>query len=171
MARRRALASGLLALGVLVAALASAARASEWGLITPGQTTSEAVRGRYGNATRVDRQKVDGFDTQSWVYEAAQAPTGVERMTVEFGLKDASGYRPDVVRDFKIEPRPGTFNRGIIVSGWGPPDKVGRDNERDIFLYQEGLLVYFDPEGWNATLMVFTLPQPERAEDAAKPKP
>jgi hypothetical protein len=27
-------------------------------------------------------------------------------------------------------------------------------------LYKDGLLVYFDKEGWNATLMIFTVPQP-----------
>ncbi|HEV8472029.1 MAG TPA: hypothetical protein VGR82_04560 [Methylomirabilota bacterium] len=171
MAPARALVPALLALVVLATALASAARAAEWGLITPGKTTMAAVRARYGTATRVDRLKIEGFDTQTWVYEGEHAPTGVQRLTVEFGLKDAGGYRGEVVRDFKIEPRPGTFNRGIIMSGWGPPDKIGRDNDRDVFLYQEGLLVYFDPEGWNASLLVFTLPQPERAEDAAKPKP
>jgi hypothetical protein len=37
---------------------------------------------------------------------------------------------------------------------------MGRENENDIFLYREGLLVYFDQSGWNARLMVFTLPQP-----------
>jgi len=162
-----------LAVVVLVVALlgAAPARAAEWGLIVPGTTTMDAVRARYGEATRVDRQKVDTFDTQTWVYEGERAPRGIERLTVEFGLKTAIAYRPDVVRDFRLEPRGATFNRGIIVSGWGPPDKVGRDKDRDVFLYYEGLLVYFDPEGWNAQLMVFTLPQPEPAADAAKPKP
>ena len=167
----RALGAVLLALAMLATALTGVARAAEWGLIIPGKSTVETVRARYGNATRADRQKIEGFDTQSWVYEGEQAPTGVQRLTVEFGLKDASGYRAEVVRDFKIEPRPGTFNRGIIMSGWGPPDQVGRDNDRDVFLYQQGLLVYFDPEGWNAMLLVFTLPQPERAEGGARPKP
>jgi hypothetical protein len=171
MARGRALAGTVLALALLAVALAFAVHAAEWGLIVPGTSTFDAVRERYGAATRVDRQKVEGFDTQTWTYEGEQAPVGMQRMTVEFGLKSASGFRPDVVRDFKIEPRPGAFNRGIIVSGWGPPDKIGRTNDRDVFLYQEGLLVYFDPEGWNAIMMVFTLPQPEPAEGAAKPKP
>jgi hypothetical protein len=37
---------------------------------------------------------------------------------------------------------------------------MGRENGQDIFLYREGLLVYFDEAGWNAKLMVFTVPQP-----------
>ena len=37
---------------------------------------------------------------------------------------------------------------------------MGRENENDLFLYREGLLVYFEPSGWNANLMIFTVPQP-----------
>jgi hypothetical protein len=155
---------------VVLAAGVGAARAAEWGLIAPGTTTMDSVRERYGTATRVERQQIEGFDTQAWVYEGEQAPTGLRRLTVDFGLKRGEKYQPEVVRDFRIEPHGSTFNRGIIVSGWGPPDKVGRDNDRDVFLYTEGLLIYFDKEGWNAEMMVFTLPQPD-GEKPAPPKP
>jgi hypothetical protein len=134
--------------------------AAEWGLIRPGDTTKDAVRARYGLPTRVDRQKVETYDTEAWIYEGERAPIGLERLTVEFGLLQQDKYQPDVVRAFRLEPKPGTFNRGVIANGWGFPDRMGRENDRDIFLYRDGLLVYFDETGWNAKLMVFTLPQP-----------
>jgi hypothetical protein len=149
----------LLAIVALLAGF-GLAQAAEWGLIRPGVTTKEGVRGRYGPPTRTDRQKVESYDTENWTYEGEQAPTGVERLTVEFGLLQQDKYQPDVVRAFRLEPKPGTFNRGVISNGWGFPDRMGRENDRDIFLYRDGLLVYFDEGGWNATVMVFTLPQP-----------
>jgi hypothetical protein len=141
-------------------ALAAPVGAAEWGLIRPGVSTTETVRARYGAPSRVDRQKVDNYDTESWVYEEPRAPAGVGRMTVEFGLLQAEKYRPEVVRALRLEPKPGTFNRGVVTNGWGFPDRMGRENKNDIFLYRDGLIVYFDPSGWNAQLMVFTLPQP-----------
>lgn len=149
-----------LLLAALVLLAGQPAGAAEWGLIRPGTTTRDEVRARYGSPTRMDRQKVETYDTESWIYEAEQAPTGLERLTVEFGLLQQDKYHPDVVRAFKLEPRPGAFNRGVIANGWGFPDRMGRENDRDIFLYRDGLLVYFDESGWNAKLMVFTLPQP-----------
>jgi hypothetical protein len=155
MRRRRAL---LVAL--LLVAPTTPVRAAEWGLIRPGVSTTEVMRARYGAPTRVDRQKVDNYDTENWIYEGDRAPVGVERLTVEFGLVQQEKYRADVVRAFRLEPKPGTFNRGVVTNGWGFPDRMGRDGEQDIFLYREGLLVYFDEAGWNAKLMIFTLPQP-----------
>jgi hypothetical protein len=144
----------------LLIALAVPALAAEWGQIRPGVSTTETVRGLYGAPTRVDRQKVDNYDTENWIYEGPKAPVGVERLTVEYGLVQAEKYRPEIVRAFRLEPRPGTFNRGVITNGWGFPDRMGHEDQRDIFLYREGLLVYFEPAGWNAQLMIFTLPQP-----------
>ena len=155
---RARLAAALFALVVL--ALTTPTGAAEWGLIRPGETTTGAVRAKYGTPTRVDRQKVDNYDTESWVYEGPKAPTGIERMTVEFGLLRADKYQPEIVRAIRLEPRPGTFNRGVVTNGWGYPDQMGRENENDLFLYREGLLVYFEPSGWNANLMIFTVPQP-----------
>jgi hypothetical protein len=147
---------------LLVALLlvAGPAPAAEWGLIRPGVSTMDSLRAQYGAPTRVDRQQVESYDTEVWVYEGPMAPTGMERLTVEFGLVQQEKYRADVVRAFRLEPKPGTFNRGIVTNGWGFPDRMGRENQSDIFLYREGLLVYFDEAGWNARLMVFTLPQP-----------
>jgi hypothetical protein len=149
-----------LLVALLLVAPTTPVRAAEWGLIRPGVSTTEAMRARYGAPTRVDRQKVDNYDTENWIYEGDRAPVGVERLTVEFGLVQQEKYRADVVRAFRLEPKPGTFNRGVVTNGWGFPDRMGRDGEQDIFLYREGLLVYFDEAGWNAKLMIFTLPQP-----------
>jgi hypothetical protein len=108
----------------------------------------------------VAREKVEGYDTENWTYEGAQAPTGLVRLMVEFGLVRADTFRREVVRAFRLEPRPGTFNRAVVTNGWGFPDLMGREGESDLFLYKEGLLVYFDRQGWNAQLMIFTVPQP-----------
>jgi hypothetical protein len=134
--------------------------AAEWGLIRPGVSSMSTLRAQYGQPTRVDRVKVEQYDTENWIYEGNRAPRGVERLTLEFGLLQQEKYRPEMLRAFRLEPKPGTFNRGVITNGWGYPDRMGRENNSDIFLYRDGLLVYFDEAGWNAKLMVFTLPQP-----------
>ena len=78
-------------------------------------------------------------------------------------------YQANVVRDFRIEPLPGGFTRTIVTLGWGPPDRSGRDGDTDIFIYLEGLIVYFDDTGQNAKLMLFTVPQPrDPAEEPAR---
>jgi hypothetical protein len=144
----------------LVMLLASPCAAAEWGLIRPGVSTMESVRPQYGTPSRVLREKVDGYDTESWVYEGTAAPTGVVRLIVDFGLVLEEKYRREAVRALRLEPKPGTFTRGVVTQGWGLPDRMWRDGEEDRMLYKDGLLVYFDKEGWNATLMIFTVPQP-----------
>jgi hypothetical protein len=149
-----------LAVVLLLSALAGPAAAAEWGLIRPGETTMDGVRGRYGQPTRALREKIEGYDTESWIYEGAKAPAGMVRLTVEFGLLQAEKFRGEVVRAFRLEPKPGTFNRGVIGNGWGYPDLLWREGEEERYLYKDGLLVHFDKEGWNARLMIFTVPQP-----------
>jgi hypothetical protein len=148
----------LVALAVL--AVAAVAAAADWGLIEPGTSTMQSVRTQYGTPSRVDRVKIDNYDTENWIYENDRAPAGVVRLTVQFGLLQDGKYRADVVRAFELEPHGSTFNRGIINNGWGAPDRIGREGNEDVFLYKDGLLVYFAPDGWNVRLMVFTLPQP-----------
>ncbi len=145
-------------LGLL--ALAASALAAEWGTIVPGKSTTASIRAQYGQPTKSQTQKVEGYDATQWVYEGAQAPTGLHRLTVDFGLLTAGGYKHDVVRSFRLDPKPGVFNRKLVLDGWGTPTKIGRDGEFEIFLYEDGLLVYFDKEGQAVQAMVFTPPQP-----------
>jgi len=144
----------------VVLLLAAPAGAAEWGLIRPGVSTMDSVKAQYGAPTRVMREKVDGYDTESWTYEGTAAPTGIARLTVDFGLMQVEKFRREAVRALRLEPKPGTFNRGVIGNGWGFPDRMWLDGNEERFLYKDGLLVHFDQEGWNATLMIFTVPQP-----------
>jgi hypothetical protein len=154
---------------VVLLALVRPAAAAEWGDIRPGISTTANVRALYGAPSKSSKQKVENYDTETWVYEGPQAPAGLTRLTVEFGIVLEEKFRPDVVRDFRIEPVPGAFTRRIVTLGWGPPDRGGRDGDTDVFIYLEGLLVYFDDTGLNAKLMVFTVPQPrDPAEEPAR---
>ncbi|PYN99385.1 MAG: hypothetical protein DMD89_11360 [Candidatus Rokuibacteriota bacterium] len=145
-------------LGVLVVG-AGAVGAADWGGVIPGESTKEIVRARHGDPTRATTQKVDRFDSAQWVYEGDQAPTGMFRMTVDFGLAGPAGFRADVVRSFKLEPHPGIFTRPAIVDGWGRPSGAAPAGQPPAFFYESGLLVYFDKDGWEVQAMVFTLPQ------------
>jgi hypothetical protein len=164
---------GFLAALTLLSASAGPALAAEWGGIEPGVTTLEEVRDRYGTPTRETPKKVENYDTIEWLYEGAQAPTGMVRMTVEFGLLGAAGYRPRVVRLFRLDPRPFVFPKPTVIEGWGVPDRLGTQDNRDIFLYDSGLIVTFDAEGINATNMFFLLPQQTAlgGEPAPGPQP
>ena len=146
-----------LVLGTLAAALGHPASASalEWGLINPGETTMDAVRGRYGKPTQESTQKVDGYDSAQWVYEEARAPTGMIRMVVDFGLLTPQGYRPQIVRNLLLHPKPGLFNRTLVVQGWGPPTATGEQSGSPAYLYEEGLFVVFDQAGWEVQTMLF----------------
>ena len=156
-----------LALVVAVATLALAwpAAAAEWGDIRPGVSTTATVRAQYGAPSKTTKQKVDNYETETWVYEGPQTPAGLSRLTVEYGLLQADKYQPTVVRAFRLEPLPGGFTRTIVMLGWGPPDRTGRDGDTDVFVYFEGLIVYFDDTGQNAKLMLFTVPQPRDPAD------
>jgi hypothetical protein len=136
------------------------AAASEWATIVPGTTTMDAVRAQHGGPTRAETQKTDNYDTTTWLYEGAQAPVGMRRMVVDFGILHAGGYRREIVRSFRIEPKPGVFHRRIVLSGWGAPDRVGKQGDAEVFYYADGLVVIFDKEGLQAQLLVFTPPQP-----------
>jgi len=162
----------LAALALAVAFLAPAVnvRAEQWGAMVPGESTMDAVRALRGQPTRTTTVKVDGYDTAQWVYERVQAPPGITRLTIYFGLRTPSGYRPEIVRSFKLEPRPGIFDRGLVLVGWGPPAGVGREGEVEFIFYKEGLFVYFAPQDdARVTSMVFTPPQLPPAPAGTRP--
>jgi hypothetical protein len=160
-------------------ALPAVAAALDWAGIDPGTSTMEAVRARYGAPSKVLNQKVENYDTVQWTYEGSKAPPGTTRVVLEFGLLKDGAFKPDVVRDMRVEPKPGIFDRGMILAGWGEPDAVKVDEQTQkfsIFYYQRGLAVYFDREGVMATLMLFTPPQlpapsPPAPQPPAPPKP
>lgn len=162
----------LLALG-LVVLLAGPASAAEWGQIKPGVTTQAQVRSRYGAPTRETPQKVENYDTLQWAYEGSQAPTGIVKLIIDFGLLTPSGYRKEVVRTFRLEPKHDIFNRKLVMDGWGPPSRVGTEGGVEFFLYEEGLLVYFGKDTKQVTVMIFTppqkLPPPAAAAPPARP--
>src|SRR4249920_3375952 len=101
----------LLTLITVVAVLAPAlpVAAAEWGDIRPGISTTANVRAQYGAPSKSSKQKVENYDTETWIYEGPQAPAGLNRLTVEFGLVQSDKYQANVVRDFQIEPLPGGF--------------------------------------------------------------
>lgn len=160
----------LLLLALLLIPLA-AAQAEEWGGINPGVTTLDQVRERYGAPTRESQPKVEGFDTKEWVYEAAQVPAGLVRMTVDFGLLTPGGFRPSVVRLLKLEPKPLIFGRNTVIEGWGLPDGAASQDGLDTFFYKSGLFVLFDKDGVSATSMVFGPPQPDTPQTGAPAAP
>jgi hypothetical protein len=157
MSRRARLAAGLVLIGLVLTG--TPAVAAQWGGIEPGESTMATVRGFRGSPTRTATQKVDGYDTAEWIYEDAKAPGGIRRMTVDFGLMTPAGYRPDLVRVLKLEPKPGAFDKNAITVGWGAPAGVGKDGDIEFFFYKDGLFVYFAPDGQAVTSMVFTPPQ------------
>jgi hypothetical protein len=164
--RRRALLPAVAMAGLLLAGGPGAAE--EWGAIEPGVTTTEQVRARYGAPSKETRGKADGYDIMQWVYEGAQAPGGINKMTVDCGLLTPEGFKPTVVRVLRLEPKPKIFGRNTVIQAWGVPDAITQQNELDTFFYKTGLLVNFDTEGDEATLLTFTPPQPDTP--AAAPK-
>ena len=150
---------GVTFLLVALAIVPGSVAADQWGGIEPGESTMTSVRNLRGEPTRKATQKVDGYDTAEWIYEAAKAPPGLIRLIVDFGLMTPAGYRAELVRSFKLEPKRGAFDRDWIVTGWGAPAGVGKDGEVEFYFYKEGLFVYFDKDGIGVTSLVFTPPQ------------
>lgn len=153
--------AGLALTLALVSGVVGDLGASDWGGISPGTSTVETVRSRYGAPSRESREKLEGYDTTRWVYEGATAPPGLKRLIVDFGLLTSTGYRPELVRYFELDPKPLVFDRDTILEGWGPPDRVGVEEGRRLLFYKAGLVVYMDDTGEEAVSMFFTLPQPD----------
>ena len=145
--------------------------AAEWGQIYPGETTQAAVRARYGEPAKQSTQKVEGYDSDQWVYEGARAPAGIAKMIIDFGILKPSGYQKDIVRTFRLEPKPDIFSRKLVLDGWGLPGRIGKEGPLEFFLYREGLLVYFDANGERVIAMIFTPPQPLPAEQGPSSAP
>jgi hypothetical protein len=161
------------AVGVLLLAgllgLAASARAAEWGTIVPGESTMDAVRARFGAATRTVAQKVEGYNASQWLYEGARAPAGMKRMVVDFGLLTAAGYRREVVRVLRLEPKPGIFTRVLVLRAWGEPTRFTPEGQVPPSLfYESGLLVTFDKAGEDASALEFTPPQPLAADPGGR---
>ncbi len=144
------------------------ASATEWGGITPGVSTPEDVRERYGSPSRESTETQDGYKTNRWVYEGARAPVGIKQMTVDFGLLTPQGYRPNLVRAVILEPKPGIFNRAVVLDGWGTPTRVGVQEGQDLFFCTSGLIVSFPERGDDATALLFTIPQPDPGPPARR---
>lgn len=149
---------------------ACVAHAAEWAGVEPGESTQETVRVQFGAPSKVSSQKVEGYDSPQWIYEGAQAPRGMTRVTLDFGLLTPQGYRADIVRVMRLDPRPGVFTRNTVIAGWGLPQGVSKEKDAEVFFYEVGLLVYFDKENWVAQTMFFTPRQPH-VEGGATPKP
>ena len=150
-----------LAIVLVAAALAldvGAVAAEQWGGIEPGESTMAVVKSLRGSPSRTTKQKVDNYDTEEWVYEDARAPAGIRRLTVDFGLVTPAGYRPDLVRSLRLDPKPGAFDKDSVTTGWGPPVGVGKEGEVEFYFYKEGLFVYFAKDGHGVVSMTFTPP-------------
>jgi hypothetical protein len=155
----------------LALALPAAAGAASWGGIEPGATTLEQVRERYGAPSKETKQKVENYDTTTWIYEVPKAPGGINRMIVDFGLLKPDGFKPNVVRVFVLEPRPTIFGVQTVIDGWGLPSAAGDQGGYPTMLYEAGLVVVFDKQTLWADSMTFTLPQPLPQAPAAGAAP
>lgn len=152
--------SAIVVVTLITMLLVGPAFGGEWGAIVAGETTMGAVRLKYGAPTRTRKELIQAYDTTQWIFEGPQAPAGMRRMTVDFGLLTPTGYKGDVVRSLRLEPTPGAFNRPLVLEGWGTPTRVSREKDGDIYFYSEGLFVYFRPNGFEIDFMLFTPPQP-----------
>ena len=148
---------------LLLGGMTSDASAADWGAIVPGETTLDAVRARWGEPSKRNPEKVDGYDTTNWIYEGERAPGGLRRLVISFGLLTPQGYRPEIVRTFRLQPKPGVFTQHSVVVGWGEPAGIGREGGEPAMIYDEGLIVVYESDGWQVKEMIFTPPQPKPA--------
>lgn len=154
-----------LSIALVALALAGPADAANWGGITPGETTRQEVEARYGRPSRERTVTEEGRSAAEWTYAGEQAPRGLERMIVSFGLLRPQGFVPDVVRSLTLYPKPRVFSLDVITSGWGVPDAVGTEQAtgRSALRYDaKGLLILLDRRGQWAEVLVLA-PEPPRA--------
>src|SRR4029450_11732500 len=81
------------------------AAARGWGGMEPTISTLDQVRERWGPPTMETRGREEGQDTIQWIYDGANAPPGMTRMTVDFGLLQPDGYKPRLGRALRRGPR------------------------------------------------------------------
>src|SRR2546430_5071314 len=123
--------------GVVALGLAGTAQASEWGGIAPGVTTLEQVRERYGAPSKESKTKLENYDITTLTYEGPRAPAGMNRLVVEVGWLAKDGFKPNVVRGFRLQPRPLLFPIQAIMGGSGLPPPPGESGGRPTFFYQQ----------------------------------
>ncbi len=149
--------AGLLT-GLALFAWASLAPAATWGGITPGQTTRGEVEARYGRPTRERVVTQEGRTGSEWTYAGDQAPRGIDRMVIGFGLLGPQGLVPDLVRSLALYPRARIFSVEFLVAGWGKPDAIGTEEQtgRPSFRYDgRALFVILDHTGQWAEMLLF----------------
>lgn len=146
-----------------VVLLAGAARAATWGGITPGTTTLAEVRALHGTPSRERTVSEGGRSAPEWTYAGEQAPLGLERMVVSFGLIRDERFLPEVVRAVALYPRPRIFTVAHVTQGWGKPDALGTEEQtrRPAMRYERlGLLVVLDPQGEWAEMLLLAPEKP-----------
>jgi hypothetical protein len=149
-----------LGLAVIVGLLAAAGDlgAASWGGVTPGETTQAGVQTLYGRPSRERSLVEEGRTVAEWTYAGPQAPHGLERMVVSFGLLVGGRFVPDMVRSVALHPKAHVFSLRSISNGWGKPDAVGTEEAsgRPSFHYNTlGLLIILDRTGQWAEFMLF----------------
>lgn len=140
--------------------------AADWGGVTPGTSTQEDIRRLFGPPTQERSAKEDGYETREWIYEGAEAPAGLNKLRVEFGLLKPDGFKPNTVRTLALYPKENRFPVSAIQAGWGRTARVGLDPEtgRPILQFDAGLVVFLDKEGRWAEEMYFVIPQQPRTQ-------
>jgi len=150
---------------------AEIAEAAEWGGIKPGDSTMDTVRARFGPPSQTKTEKIEGYDTSQWLYEGPRAPGGIQRLVVDFGFLVDGAFRPQMVRAFRLEPKPGIFTRAMVLAGWGEPTRVSPvDQLPRTFFYDDGLLIHFDKDGQQVESMLFVVPQTPKDGGGAPPR-
>ena len=132
--------------------------AESWGGLTPGETVRAGVEALYGRPSRERSLIEEGRTVAEWTFTGAQAPRGLERMVISFGLMAGGGFVPDVVRAVTLYPKPHVFALRVILGGWGSPDAIGTEEAsgRPTFHYRSrGLLIILDKTGSWAELLLF----------------
>jgi len=155
----------------LALAVPAGAGASGWGGIEPGETTMTEVRERYGAPSKETKQKIEGYDTTTWVYEGNKAPVGMVRMTIDLGILKPDGFKPELVRVFVLEPKLYMFPLQAVMDGWGMPTAAGDQGGFPTMFYEAGLVVVFEKQGQFAESMTFTVPQPLQPPSAGAAPP